>query len=125
MTRAQLPPVGDFNEPTAGLPGFEVALPGCSDRLAMLPVITWNAEIAPELFRYRDGAYAVSYVFDGAAYPEASIGFRLGALSLARRFLALITFADARRYAYYFKVWTPAACSGLTAADLTRLRDAD
>jgi hypothetical protein len=125
LTRAQLPPVGAFTEPTAGLRGFEIALPGCPEPLGMLPVISWNTEIAPESFRYRDGAYSVSYVYDGTAYPEASIGFRLGALSLYRRFVALVSFADARRYAYYFKVWTPAGCAGLTAADLERLRDAD
>jgi len=125
LTLAKLPPAGLFTEPTAGLSGFEVFLPNCPKPLGMLAVRSYNMEIAPAAFRYRDGEYKVSYVYNGSAYPEISIVYRLGVLSLFHRFVALITFANASRYTYYFKIWTPAACAGLTTANLAGLRDAD
>ena len=90
----------------------------------MLPAMSWNVEISPETCGYRDDEYKVSYVYCGATYPKGLIRFRLGELSLCCRFIALVTFASARRREYHFKIWTPAACR-VAAAKVARICDAD
>ncbi len=125
MARAGLELTGHFVEPVTGLDGVEISKPGCSQPLALLPVLAWNAEVAPDALRYRDGAYNIAYAYDGNLYSAAWITYGFGVVSRLSRLKALAEGSDPRRLTYYFKVWTPQFCEGLTAADVERLRDAD
>jgi hypothetical protein len=125
VARAGLQPIGYFHEPITGLQGVEISRLGCPKPVALLPVHSMNAEIAPGALRYSDGGYSVAYAFDGGIYSASGISYKIGVIALLRRLTSIVARSDTKHLAYYFKIWTPRGCAELTSAEVERLRDAD
>jgi hypothetical protein len=125
IVRAGLKPSGSFYEQITGAEGIEIDRPGCEKLTALLAIQIRNAEIAPAAFSFGDGGYRVSYAFDGEIYSPSWISYKLGVFAVLHRLRSLAGGVDPRVLSYYFKIWTPRACEGLTPAEVERLRDAD
>jgi hypothetical protein len=115
---------GTFDVPVGGLSGFEVSFPNCPHPIAILPVPARYMAIIPTEYRYRQGEYDISYVYNGNIYPETGISYRLGLMSTFYRFQALLGLGEARQFAYYLKIWTPSGCRGISNAEASALERA-
>jgi hypothetical protein len=115
---------GTFDVPVGGLSGFEISVPNCAHPLAVLPVPTRLMTIIPTEYRYQQGEYDISYVYNGNVYPEAWINYRLGLLSIFYRIKALFDPPGATQFAYYLKIWTPSSCRGISNAEASALERA-
>jgi hypothetical protein len=115
---------GTFDVPVGGLSGFEISVPDCPQPLAILPVPTRLMTIIPTEYRYRQGEYDISYVYNGNVYAEAGINYKLGFLSIFYRTKALFDPRGATQFAYFFKIWTPSSCRGISNAEASVLERA-
>jgi hypothetical protein len=114
---------GVFNDSLSSRTGYELVLPRCSRPLAVLPVATRALAVPPREYDYpHAGEYAVSYIFNGRAYPEEWIGGRLRFLRALYRFQSLFGLTDARSYAFFLKLWVPAECAGVSTAEAEALQ---
>lgn len=107
---------GTFDVPVGSLSGFEISVPNCSQPLAILPVPTRLMTIIPTEYRYQQGEYDISYVYNGNVYAEPWINYKLGFLSIFYRIKILFDPLKARQVAYYFKIWAPSNCGVSNAA---------
>jgi hypothetical protein len=112
---------GTFEEPLAGSIGFEVLSPSCPHPLAVLPVSMKRSAIIPTEYRYHQGDFDVSYVYNGAVYPEANVSYRLSFLHVLYRFESMFGLIEGRRFAFYLKIWTPSGCPAISSADASAL----
>jgi hypothetical protein len=116
--------VGTFVEPIGNLTGFEVSFPNCSRPLAILPVSAGLKAVTPTGYRYRRGDYDISYIYNGNVYPEDWISYKLGLLNYSYRFQSLFGFVEAKQFAYFFKIWIPTGCRGISNAEASALESA-
>ncbi len=112
---------GSFEEPVTGMAGFEFPLAGCERPVGVLPVPASNAAIIPAAFRYKPGDYEISYLYNGQAYPEAGISYRLTLLYALNRIRSFLGLMDGEPFAFYLKIWTPSDCPGLSTFVESRL----
>ncbi len=103
------------------MPGFEVSLPGCGRPVGVLPVPASSSAIIPTAFRYKPGDYDVSYLYNGQAYPEAGISYRLSLLYTFQRAQSLLGLIDGKQSASYLKIWNPAGCPKLSTSEVLTL----
>lgn len=114
---------GVFADPLNSLKGYELVLSRCPRPFAVLPVATRALAVPPGEYHYaHPGEYAVSYIFNGRAYPEEWIGGRLRFLRALYRFQSLFGLTDARSYAFFLKLWVPAECAGVSTAEAEALQ---
>jgi hypothetical protein len=107
---------GSFEEPVTGMAGFEASLPGCARPAAILPVSASNSAIIPTAFRYHSGDYDISYIYNGRAYPEAGISYRLSFLYTFYRIQSLLGLMHGGPFGVYLKVWSPAGCPEISTS---------
>lgn len=107
---------GTFDVPVGSLSGFEISVPNCSQPLAILPVPTRLMTIIPTEYRYHQGEYDISYVYNGNVYAEQWINYKLGFLSIFYRIKNLFGPLEARQADHYFKIWVPSNCGISNAA---------
>ena len=108
---------GTFVEPLAGSTGFEVSFPNCPHPLAVLPISAKRTAIIPTEYRYRLGAYDVSYVYNGNVYSEAGINYRLNFLHVLYQLQSMFGLIEGRHFAFYLKIWIPSGCPGISIPD--------
>lgn len=116
LTASRIKTTGSFEELVTGMPGFEVSLPGCGRPVGVLPVPASSSAIIPTAFRYKPGGYDVSYLYNGQAYPEAGISYRLTLLYALNRIRSFLGLMDGEPLAFYLKIWTPSDCPGLSTS---------
>jgi hypothetical protein len=112
---------GSFKEQITGMAGFEVSLPSCAQAAAVLPVPAWSSVIIPTAFRYHQGDYKVSYVYNGRTYPEERINYKLRLLSILYRTESLLVLNNNVQTAFYLKIWSPPACPELSTSEALSL----
>jgi len=102
---------GSFEEPMGDLSliGYEISLPTCSAPMAVLPIPVRSSAI-PDAYRYREDEYNSSYIYNGIAYPEAGISYRLRSLHIFYRIQASLGLIKDQQFAFYLNIWIPPGC---------------
>ncbi len=122
LENSELRVTGSFEEPMGDLSlmGYEVSLPTCSAPLAVLPIPVKNSAI-PNTYRYSEEEYNSSYIYNGTAYPESGISYRLRSLHILYSIQALLGLMKHQQFAFYLKVWTPPGCPMISASQAVAL----
>jgi hypothetical protein len=113
---------GSFEEPLGdSLLGFEVFQQGCAYPLAILLVPASISAIDPAEYRYREGKYNISYVYNEKVYPERQFSYLLSGLNVFYRFQYIFGISGIDQFSYYLKVWSPAECINISTSDILKL----
>jgi hypothetical protein len=105
---------GTFEDGFIGQKGFEIVVPDCPERIGVLPIPAARSSADPFRFQYRAGAFEIAYAYGDEVFPEAGINYRLGYLKRLYKFEATLGLTHAQPSAFFFKIWEPASCPGVS-----------